>query len=426
MAAPTSYKAGIDYRPQGVTGYAETWNPLGGPNLADPSKSYLGGSAEALDELAGQQYDQQNRSQEFAGALDRERGYVRGRDLPGGAKYAGVGQAKAQQQGLLGFQSARDDMVGSADALASFAADHPAGPSAAEQQLRQGANEQMLQTMALANSGRGAGGSAGAARDAMFANARTAGQVNAQAAELRAREEAARRGEDLSALGAASQAYGAVGDLDASRSAAENAAYQAELARRGQQVDMAQFDAELRQRAQEANDATNLGYLDAELGYEGIAQGYGNAGLDAYGMQLDSDTAYNQALLESNRQKREEDQARDSQFWGMVEGAGSLLALSDERAKDFHGYEDADLSAVGSHLYTYTDPTELGAAEGEQLSGTAQELERSSARRAVREVKGRKVVDIPRLVLVNTSATGKAQRDIKSLRARLEALEAAR
>jgi hypothetical protein len=75
------------------------------------------------------------------------------------------------------------------------------GPSAAEQQLRMGANQSMGNALALARSGRGAGGGGIAMRNAGFQNAATMQQTNAQAALMRAQEAQNWRQQQLGAMG---------------------------------------------------------------------------------------------------------------------------------------------------------------------------------------------------------------------------------
>ena len=88
------------------------------------------------------------------------------------------------------------------DALMGFANRGP-GPSAAEAQLRAGADQNIAAQAALARSGRGAGESAQAARQAAFQAADIGQQTNAAAASLRAQEEASWRQQQIQALNAA-------------------------------------------------------------------------------------------------------------------------------------------------------------------------------------------------------------------------------
>lgn len=122
------------------------------------------------------------------------------------ANYAASGQninqARGQQEQALGRMQSGND------ALAAYAQQGP-GPSAAQAQLQAGANQSFAQQMAAARSGGGAGGSANALRGAAFQQAGIMGQENAQAAELRANENTAFHAQQLQALGAAQQGYGA-------------------------------------------------------------------------------------------------------------------------------------------------------------------------------------------------------------------------
>lgn len=75
------------------------------------------------------------------------------------------------------------------------------GPSAAEAQMRAGADANMAQSIALARSGRGAGGNAAAMRQAQFGNAAAGQQLNQQLGVLRANEAANWRQQQLGAMG---------------------------------------------------------------------------------------------------------------------------------------------------------------------------------------------------------------------------------
>lgn len=89
----------------------------------------------------------------------------------------------------------------------------PAGPSAAEQQLTRAQDQSMSDALSLARSARGGpGAQARAMRVAQAENAATQATAGRDVAELRAKEEAARRGESLQAL---NQMGGLAGGIDA-------------------------------------------------------------------------------------------------------------------------------------------------------------------------------------------------------------------
>lgn len=113
-----------------------------------------------------------------------------------------INQARGQQAQALGRMQQGNDQ------LAAFA-NQPQGPSAAQAQLQQGANQAFAQQMAAARSGNNAGGQANAMRGAAFQQAGIMGNMNAQQAALRAQEGQAYHQQQLQALGAAQQGYGA-------------------------------------------------------------------------------------------------------------------------------------------------------------------------------------------------------------------------
>lgn len=96
-------------------------------------------------------------------------------------------------------------------------ANGPAGPSAAEAQLKNAQDRTLAQSIALARSGRGAGGSAQALRSAIFTNAAQEQQGNNDLAALRAQEAATARGQNITALtgaaGASTQTASVTADL---------------------------------------------------------------------------------------------------------------------------------------------------------------------------------------------------------------------
>ncbi len=148
--------------------------------------------------------------------------------------------------------------------------------TAAQAQLRAGTNQAMANQLALARSGRGAGGNASATRQAMFANADISQQAANESAMLRASEENAYRQRQLGAFGAAGQLAGQM---------------------RGADVGQAQFltDAQLRQ--QQLNDAAGLGYTGLALQGYGQQADVGMGGEELAAKMRDSENAIRMAEL---------------------------------------------------------------------------------------------------------------------------------
>jgi hypothetical protein len=156
--------------------------------------------------------------------------------------------------------------TGAADWMRDFA-NGPQGPSAAQAQLREGANTSMRQTLAAARSGSGFGESANALASAQRANADTTASTANSAAQLRAAEDQAFQNRRLAAMTGAADIYGGA------------------AAREGEQ---AQFGTNADIEAQRMRDAMQLG-----LGQQSIdAQTAGVQGqLGAEGQMLDSQRA---------------------------------------------------------------------------------------------------------------------------------------
>lgn len=234
-------------------------------------------------------------------------------------------------------------------------------PSVASIQQQQGLEQALRQQMALANSARGGvGGQIAAAKSAQDQGTMLQQQQINNAATLRAQEMANAQG------------------LFA------NAANQG--ANMLQDYNLAQ--AQLNQQANQLNQQSyfqNAGLTQNALAGLGDAeklrlQGY----LGDLGAQTGLDSSYTQS--------------RNSTTGGLLSGAGSLLAMSDKRAKKDikNGNQDAQsfLDAIGAHSYSYKDKKH---GEGKFLSPMAQELEKTMAGKQM-------VVETPEGKMVNYSS----------------------
>ena len=126
-------------------------------------------------------------------------GVLGGTIAPGGAGSQQQGDAlDAAMSFVQGPRAANDVMTDVSGFLGA-----PAGPSAAELQLQEGAQGAMSDALSLARSGRArdAGSQARSMSQALAENAATNVDTNRNVALLRAKEAEARRGQDLSALG---------------------------------------------------------------------------------------------------------------------------------------------------------------------------------------------------------------------------------
>jgi hypothetical protein len=174
-------------------------------------------------------------------------------------------QARSQQLAAaqsLGYRA--NDNAGQANTqgFRDFAAQTGSGPSAAQAQLQQGADQSMSSALALARSGRG--NNTGAVRQALFQNAATQGQTNQQLAALRAQEFDQAQNRQLGALSAESQALqGYRGqDLQALQGAAGllGQARGQDQAQQQLGIGQSQFDANLALQNQAQRDAAALAW----------------------------------------------------------------------------------------------------------------------------------------------------------------------
>jgi hypothetical protein len=81
-----------------------------------------------------------------------------------------------------------------------------------------------------------------------------------------------------------------------------------------------------------------------------------------------------------------------------------------------------DLRPAQGYSYEYKDPRAPGAAPGRQVGPMAQDLEHTAAAAAVHDTPHGKVVDTPRLTMVNTAALSEQQRKTQELERQLAAL----
>lgn len=244
-------------------------------------------------------------------------------------------------------------------ALNNFASQGP-GASAAQAQLAQAGDAAQLSALSMARSGRGAGDSAAALRDAMFSNAQTQGTTAGQMAQLRATEEATHRQQQLQALDAAMGGAGAIRGADTAAAQVAQGTRAQDLQAQQQAAGQSQFNTTTQQNQTQMNDALKLGMTDAALGFtsEGNQTNLGfqnmgnqtNLGFANLGQQAETDYAQlgqnaltsqadyelqqQQMKLEADKANQQADLEKDSGITGMLSSAvGGLFALSDEEKK---------------------------------------------------------------------------------------------
>lgn len=248
------------------------------------------------------------------------------------AQQAQAAQSRATPETEFGRSRAMGaQQTGAADWLQNFA-QGPQGPSAAQAQLQQGANQSMDQNLALARAGSGFGESAAGLESAQRANAATMANASNQAAVLRAQEDQAFRNQQMQAMGTAADIYGGaagreVGTAQFATQAELDAAAQRdalELGRSGQSIEAQNMGVQ----GQIASQGLGLDAQRAAL--EGrIAQG--NTEADLYGTETEvyrERLRRDEALAEQRRANRGE---AASHIGTAVAAIGSVL--SDERSK---------------------------------------------------------------------------------------------
>jgi hypothetical protein len=197
--------------------------------------------------------------------------------------------------------------LGNAQRYADLLGGITQGPSAAQAQLQAGANQSMAQSLALARSGRGWGGSAVGQSQALQQNAATMQNVANQSAMLRAQEDQAFRAQQAQNYAQAAGIYQGTGSQygqqqalsaqSALQNAQQNDAYRASMYGLGLQGQQAAVNAQATAgNLALAGNQAGLGAQQnaATLGLSGINQG---AGIMTQGAQLQNQGAQLQGAL---------------------------------------------------------------------------------------------------------------------------------
>jgi hypothetical protein len=273
----------------------------------------------------------------------------------------GMGVQAANRGGpaaLSDADRARSQQFDALGGLKQFQQQGP-GPSAAEIQLRQGADQSMGQALALARSGRN-GTNPAAERQAMFQNAATTQGLSQQQGLLRAQEEQNFRNQQLQSMGMEQQGLKAVSDAATAAAGVEN-------------------------QSRSVNDQAGLGYLKAgteadALGYS-AGQGFGSLGNQTEGQGQQYDVSMqgigNQMDLGSAQieQKYQElaEKARAGDRDAMIElerlKAEQAIAASKSNAeidaKGDGGIMGAAMGLVGGLFSDERSKTKIRELEGE-------------------------------------------------------------
>jgi hypothetical protein len=354
------------------------------------------------------------------------------------------------------------------EALNNFA-NGPEGPSAAQAQLAAGSDAAQRSAMSMARSGRGAGDSASALRDAAFNNATTQGTVAGQSAQLRAQETDAFKQRQLAALNAAMGGAGAIRGADTAAAQVAQGTRAQDLQAQGVQDQRSQFGTTSQLQQTQLNDQARQGLLNTGLGYEQMGLqgelGYGQLGQNALNSQADYELEQQKMGLDAAKANQSADLEKDGGIGGMLSSAaGAVFSLSDERLKKDIKAEQALSRALGHHRngsdwvgnapdrvdrlkkntaaaralsralgkgggeldtlgnapaysYKYKDPTMPGTRPGTQRSSMAQDLERGPhGDRVVKNTPQGKMVNYDEVMKLTPGA-------LTELNQRLQALE---
>lgn len=328
-------------------------------------------------------------------------------------------------------------------ALNNFA-NQGAGPSAAQAQLSAAGDNAQLSALSMARSGRGAGDSASALRDATFSNAQTQATTGQNMATLRAGEEATRRQQQLQALDSAMGGASSIRGADTAAAGAALGVSGQALTAQSNAADQSKFNTNTQLAQTGMNDAARQGLNNSALGFKSQGdqtslgfQDMGNQnalGFAQLGQQgLDSQSEYElqqqQMKLDAAKANQSADLEKDSGISGMIGAAAGAIGLSDERTKKLKKTESALASSVGAldtiggapgYSYEYKDPDAPGAGHGRQVSSMAQDLERGPrGGEIVRETRQGKMVDYEAVMKMTPGAITELNRKVKALESAL-------
>lgn len=365
---------------------------------------------------------------------------------------------------------------GALDASQTYArqlAGQQQGPSGAQAMLNQGTNESLANSLALARSGRGWGGSAAGMAQALNANAATMQNASNQAALLKAQETAQWNAQQANNLQAAAGIQQGAGSQFGAQTN-----YGAQVAQNQQQINNQQNQAlnSLALTGQQAAlggqvNAANVGMqgvqagvnaqlAGSQLGLQGIqtganianqgtqsqlaanqqagamlgagSQAASQGSLNAFGFnqaQNQSDIAHENMITQDYGIRKGVDiannQAAAQQQGAFIQAVGTGLGYamaSDERVKKNIRSADGvarQLALTEPYTYEYRDPR---YGQGEQTGIMAQDLERTPAGRTAVETApdGTKMLNGAKLAAVNTAAIGEIMRDLDALKAKRE------
>lgn len=363
-------------------------------------------------------------------------------NMAGADSYASkADSARSTSQGLLNQAGDSSTQERQLAALNNFA-NGPAGPSAAQAQLAAAGDNAQLSALSMARSGRGAGDSASALRDATFSNAQTQATTGQNMATLRAQEEATRRQQQLAALDSAMGGANAIRGADTAATNTALGVRGQDLQAQSQAAGQSQFNTTAQQNQTQINDAaaaaarnTALGFTSdanqTNLGFQGMgnqsALDFSQLGQNALNSQADYELQQQQMALDAAKANQAADLEKDSGITGMISaGVGALAALSDERSKKLKKTERALSESLGTlgnapgYSYEYKDPEAPGAAHGRQVSSMAQDLERGPrGREIVHETPQGKMVDYTAVMKMTPGAITELNRKVKALESAL-------
>jgi hypothetical protein len=335
-----------------------------------------------------------------------------------------AGQGAAAQQRTapqLQVQGAGQSAQAGALGAAVDFVKQPAGPSAAEAQLRMQADRDKRTAIALARSARGGPAAVALAlRRAQAENAATAAETRGQGAVIRAQEAATQRGQNLQAIQIRGDIANNVRSMDVDTAKSQLSAQLQTMGMNDEQTrSFAGLGEQARQDANKARQDAEAQGLDAEKAAAAIGLQYAN---QAWTMLTADQQAEIQRLgIEAGavQQNNADANAKRQQVLGFF---GSLLmaggtAASDRRVKKaitkLRGIA-SDLRKTPGHEWTYKDGAKHG--QGRYTGAMAQDLESTRTfRSAVKEVNGVKMVDPARLAMSQQGALHDLQKQIDRL-----------
>jgi len=196
----------------------------------------------------------------------------------------------------------------------------------AQAQLKQGQDQSMAQSLAMAHSGRTLGSGASAMNQAQFQNANTNQQTNQQAAVANLQEQQQNQNYKLNALGQAQQGYGAAGNLYGQAGNQAGGINSTDLGVQQTNANLQQTQGGINNQTSATMGSIGQGLNASALGYSQLGQGYQGQALGVMNTQLNANKQYSEDSMGQSNTNRTQANADTATTMGVVGGAAQAYS----------------------------------------------------------------------------------------------------